>query len=197
MDIEREVVPTDRECLALLKGRDAPQKLIAHCRMVAEVALMLAVRLKAAGLPLDLPLVKAGGVLHDIAKGLHPDHSAAGAELLEQMGCRRVARIVASHTDIEPKRSQPPDESDVVYLADKLVKCDRLVSLEERFEGAFKKFAGNPEVLSSVQRRLRDAKTISDQLAHILGCRPETLVLQNETSIRAAIRQESLETRAE
>ena len=171
----REDVPTERECMALLHGRDASGELIGHCRMVAEVAMALAFHLQAAGLPLDLELVKAGGLLHDIAKGLAPDHSAAGAELLEKMGCSRVARIVASHTDIEPKHAQPPDESDVVHLADKLVKCDRVVSLEERFDGPLKKFAGRPEVLRSVERRLRDAATINGQMERLLGCAPETL----------------------
>jgi putative nucleotidyltransferase with HDIG domain len=173
----REDIPTERECMTLLKSRNAPEKLVAHCRMVAEVAGVLAVRLEGAGLPLDLELVKAAGLLHDIAKG-EPDHAAAGAALLEESGYGRVARIVAVHTDIEPKGSLPPDEADVVHLADKLVQCDRLVSLEERFEGPLKKFANRPEVLSSVKRRLRNAKTISDRLADILDCPPETLVRQ-------------------
>ncbi len=182
----REDIPTDRECIALLRNRNASEEVIAHSRMVAEVARILAVHLLSAGLVLNLELVKAAGLLHDLAKG-QPDHSAAGAEILEEIGYGRVARIVASHTDIEPKRFTPLDESDVVHMADKFVKGDMLVSLEERFDGPLKKFAARPEVLEGVERRLRDAKAINKQLESILGSPPEALVRKYGKSMRAAL----------
>ena len=181
----REDIPTERECMALLKNRNASEQLVSHCRLVAEVARVLAVYLQLAGLPINLELVKAGGLLHDLAKG-QPDHSAAGAEILEKLGYSRVARIVASHTDIEPKEGRPPGESEVVHLADKLVKSDRLVSLEERFEGPLKKFAGRPGPLEAVERRLRDAKAIKRQLESIIGGPLEEVVRKYGKSMRAA-----------
>ena len=181
----REDIPTGRECIALLRERNVADKVVAHCRKVAEVALLLTVHLQAAGLALDFELVKAGGLLHDMAKGQHSDHAAA-AEFLEKIGYSRVARIVALHTDIEPKGLQPLDESDVVHLADKLVTGDMLVSLEERFDGALKKFADRPEVLNRVERRPRDARAIKEQVESTLGAPLESLVQKCAKSLRAA-----------
>ncbi|MGC9194210.1 MAG: DVU_1551 family NTP transferase [Syntrophobacteraceae bacterium] len=182
----REDIPTGRECIALLRERNVAENVVAHCRKVAEVALMLTVHLQSAGLPLDFELVKAGGLLHDMAKGQHSDHAAAAAEFLEKIGYSRVARIVALHTDIEPKRLQPLDESDVVHLADKLVKGDMPVSLEDRFDGALKKFADRPEVFNRVERRLRDARAIKKQVESTLGAPLESLVQKYAKSLRAA-----------
>ncbi|MDR3566434.1 MAG: histidine phosphatase family protein [Syntrophobacteraceae bacterium] len=183
----REDIPTDRECIALLKAQNGSQELIAHSLMVAEMARMLAVFLLPGGLALNFELVKAGGLLHDIAKGQHPDHAAAGAEFLEKIGCGRVARLVALHTDIGPGPLQPPGESEVVHFADKLVKGDRVVTLTERFEGPLKRFADRAEVLAGVKRRLRDAKTISRQLEKILGRPPQTIFKKYEKSMRAGL----------
>ncbi len=182
----REDIPTERECMALLRDRNASRELVAHSRMVAEVARMLAVYLQSAGLVLNLELIKAGGLLHDLAKG-EADHSAAGAEFLEKIGYSRVARIVASHTDIEPKRLRPLDESDVVHMADKFVKGDMVGSLDERFEGPLKKFASRPEALRAVERRLRNATTISMQLENIIGGPLEAVVGKYGKSMRAAL----------
>ena len=183
----REDIPTDRECISLLRDRNAPEELVSHSRMVAEVSRMLAVHLQSAGLILNFELLKAGGLLHDMAKGQHPDHAAAGAEFLEKIGYSRVARIVGSHTDIEIKRSEPLDESDVVHIADKLVKGETVISLEERFDGPLKKFSGRPEVLKAVDRRLRDAKAIMKQLESILGSPMEPLVRKYGERMRAAL----------
>lgn len=181
----REDIPTERECLALLRNHNASEPLMTHCRLVAEVARILAVRLQLTGLALNLDLVRAGGLLHDLAKG-QPDHSSAGAEILEEIGYGRVARIVASHTDIEPKDTRPPDESEVVHLADKLVKGDMLVSIEERFDGPLKKFAGNPEALQAVERRLRDATAIKEVFEDLLGGPLETLIGAYRKGLSAA-----------
>lgn len=183
----REDIPTDRECIALLKGRNASQELLAHSRMVAEVALMLAVHLEAAGLVLDFELVKAGGLLHDMAKGLHPNHAAAGAELLEKTGCSRVAHVVAAHTDIGSKRLEAIDESHVVHIADKLVKGDAPVSLKERFKGPLNRFASRPEVLAGVKRRRKDAKAMAKQFESILGRPLEPAVRKYAENMRAAL----------
>ncbi|MDR3557544.1 MAG: histidine phosphatase family protein [Syntrophobacteraceae bacterium] len=183
----REDIPTGRECMAILGSRNASRELVSHCRMVARTAEMLAVHLLAAGLVLDFELVKAGGLLHDMVKGQQPDHAAAGGKILEEMGYGRVARIVASHTDIEPEGLAPPGESHLVHMADKYIRGDMPVSLEERFNGPLKKFAGRPEVLRGVERRLRDARAMEKQLEDLLGVAPEILVRKYSAPMREAL----------
>jgi molybdenum cofactor cytidylyltransferase len=180
----REYVPTERECRELLRVQGASKELTAHSMMVAEVALTLAAGLKCAGFALNPDLIAAAGWLHDLAKG-RPDHAAAGAEFLEKLGHDRVARIVGLHTDLGMKR-KCLDESDLVYLADKLFKGDLPVSLEKRFDGPLKKFADRPEVLTGVTRRLADARALKACIEKALGISVYDVVHECVKRIRAA-----------
>ena len=163
----REDIPTARECQMLWRRYGTTKEVIAHCRLVAEVARTLAVHLNCAGLHLDPELIVAAGYLHDLAKG-QPDHAAAGAQILEEMGYGRVGRIVAGHMDL-PLQKHPIDESDLIYLADKYVAGDRLVSLQERFEGPLRKFADKPDILEKVVRRLKNTQTLKGRVEKALG----------------------------
>jgi len=181
----REDIPTERECEALLRSNETPAETIVHSRMVAEIAKMLTVRLKCtARLPLNIDLVASSALLHDLAKGKE-DHARTGAEILDKLGYGRVARIVGLHTDIQPKRSSP-DEAEVVHLADKFVKGDILVSLEERFGGPLRKFAKRPDALKAVQRRFRIAKNIKRRLENMLGAPVEAVIRKYEESLHMA-----------
>jgi broad specificity phosphatase PhoE/CTP:molybdopterin cytidylyltransferase MocA len=180
----REYIPTERECRAILRMHGGTELLIAHSRMVAEIAGRLAVGLKRAGFDLNLDLITASGLLHDLAKG-QADHARAGAEILEKLGYGEVARVVELHTDLGQKKLSM-DESDLVYLADKFVKGDLPVSLEQRFDGPMKKFAARSEVIKAVQRRLDDARTLKERLEKTLGVCVEDIVHECERNLRMA-----------
>src|SRR5208283_2153646 len=91
--------------------------------------------------------------------------------------------IVESHTDIRLK-PRSLDESDLIYLDDKCVNGNLLVSLEERFDGPLKKFAGNPDMLKAILKRFKDAKTLRKRLLNISGVFLETVVGRYEKSLR-------------
>jgi broad specificity phosphatase PhoE/CTP:molybdopterin cytidylyltransferase MocA len=178
----RQAIPTERECKALFKSQGATEKMISHCRMVAELAKIFAINLNRAGLALNVELASVSGLLHDLAKG-QPDHARAGARILEELGFGPAARIVGLHTDLGTKL-QSMDEAELVYLADKLVDGDLLVSLEERFDGPLRKFAARPDILKGVQRRLKDTKAIKQRLEKISGVTVEELIEKYEKSLR-------------
>jgi hypothetical protein len=99
---------------------------------VADRALVLAGELNAAEQDLDLTLVEAGALLHDIAR-LEKKHAAAGARLLAELGYPALAPIVAAHMDLSGVDPNEISEALVVYLADKQVWEDEPVTVEERF----------------------------------------------------------------
>jgi molybdenum cofactor cytidylyltransferase len=180
----REDVPTDRECEALWERFQVPGKVIAHSRMVAELARLLAVHLNCAGFDLDTDLIVAAGLLHDLAKG-RPDHAREGAEILEELGYKRVARIVASHMDIR-FNGRALDESDLIYLADKSVDDDRLVRLEERLDMSIQKLADNPAGLKAAVKRLKTAQAMERVFEGFLGISLQDIVRRHERSIEMA-----------
>jgi len=148
--------PSPAECDTILSEVcPVPEDVMRHGRQVQRVAVAVCRGLNLAGAGLDESRVAAAALLHDIAKGA-PDHAGTGGRLLTSLGFDRVGDIVAAHTDLPESEMHHPGEAAVVYLADKLVMTDRIVSLEQRFANALRRFGDDPEARSAIERR-RDA----------------------------------------
>jgi uncharacterized protein len=61
-------LPTQEQCLQYFETYKVPNNIKKHCLKVQEVALFLAFKLKEAGVKVDVELVSAGAVLHDLFK---------------------------------------------------------------------------------------------------------------------------------
>lgn len=144
--------PDEAECEAMLEIAGTPEPTRRHARAVANLAVCLATRLSAIGVSLDIALVRAGALLHDIAKG-EADHAAAGARRVAGFGFAEAATIVAGHMGMAFAPGDAIDERAVVVLADKLVAGERQVSLDERFAPAFARFAGDPPAFAAARRK--------------------------------------------
>ena len=162
-----EDLPSERRCMELLRETGAPPALVAHCRVVAAVALALATALNEAGQCLCIPLVVAGALLHDVARA-RPRHAEAGADLVRSLGYPRVAPLIAHHMSL---RAIPlgVDETQVVYLADKLVVEDRIVGLEARFAARLSRLAGDEVGLQAALTRKVEAELLLDTVEQKLG----------------------------
>lgn len=175
---KRRDIPTVQECEAFWRRFDVGENVIAHSKVVAELARLLAVHLHRVGCSFNIPLIIAAGLLHDLMKGT-PDHARAGAKVLRESGYPGVAAIVASHMDIGLMRLSP-SESDLIYLADKCVDGNRVVRLDDRFDKALAKFAGKPEILKAVAGRFKDAKAIRARVENLLRT-PFDLILEKHS----------------
>lgn len=160
--------PNLEECYALLEKCQVPEPVVRHGEAVAATARKFAALLNQAGGHLNVDLIQAAGLLHDLAKG-QPNHAAAGAATLGALGYARVAEIVAEHMDINLDLAGRLDEKSLVYLADKLIQGSRLVHLEQRFQAAREKFSDQPEVLNLVEMRFNNARIIQERLEKVLG----------------------------
>lgn len=180
----REDIPTEAECRALWIQYGVPESIKVHSGMVAELARILAIRLNQAGLALNVDLVVSGGRLHDIAKGL-ANHAIAGAEMLRRRGYPRVAQIVANHTNLR-RTGEQLSESDLVYLADKYIRRNQIVSLDERFRSKFERHANEPEILKNVTRRKYDAAIVAALIEKTLGSSMAHTIQRHRRGILAA-----------
>ena len=165
---ERLNIPTPDECRALLMLYEVQEEVIRHCSEVARVAVEMGEQLNRAGCRLDLPLLTAAGLLHDLARH-EPDHAMSGARILRSHGFPSTASLVASHMDLIVNESRPVREAGILYLADKLVCGDRRVSLQERFGPALERHAESPEIIEKVRGRLRAARIILQRMERVLG----------------------------
>jgi len=161
-------IPAVAECEAIMAKLEISYTICRHSRMVAAVAEKLASCINRAGPKLDISLIVAGSLLHDVAKG-QPNHAQEGARLVKRLGYPKVAHIVGEHTDLALWDGASVDEAAVVYLADKLVKQDQIVSLRDKFQNSLERFAEDPAAQSAIRRRLATAQSIAKLLEQLLG----------------------------
>jgi uncharacterized protein len=142
----------DREgCLALLQRYQVPEHIVSHSIRVAQVGVFIAAHLKMVGEDLDIGLVEAGGLLHDITKmdSVHTkqDHALSAFRLLETLGYHAVADIARQHVRLDRNIRQNPiiTEALLVNYADKRVKHTSIVTLSERFEDLVRRYGITPE----------------------------------------------------
>ncbi|MDR3518183.1 MAG: NTP transferase domain-containing protein [Azospirillaceae bacterium] len=160
-------VPNRIECWAILADRSVPRGVFRHVRAVADVAEIIAGAAAIRGVPLDIDLVLAGALLHDVAKGM-TNHAAIGAAIVERLGFPRVARLVADHSN-PAVADGDLDERGIVYLADKLVCGDRVVSIAERFQRGMARFADDRAALCGAAQRMQAAERIASIIEARLG----------------------------
>jgi len=153
------LIPSRTECLELLQRFDMPHHIRRHSLLVAEVALFLAARLNRNSSRLDLRLIEAAALLHDIGKASSlltgGDHAALGAHMLDGIVHPDVSRIVEEHISLVPSQvAGPITESLVVNYSDKRVMHDRVVSVEERYEDLIVRYAKGPSHEQILRRKL-------------------------------------------
>ncbi len=140
------LIASRTECMELLRQFDMPQHIRRHSLLVAEVALFLAARLNQNSSTLDLRLIEAGALLHDVGKmsslETGENHAALGAQMLEGIVAPAVARIVGEHISLDSSQAAgPPTESLIVNYSDKRVRHDRVVSIDERYDDLIERYA--------------------------------------------------------
>lgn len=139
--------------------------IVRHSQLVTRVALLIARKLNTVGQKLDLTLVEAGALLHDITKTIsietRENHAQTGSELLISLGYPGVAEIVRQHICLDPGPFDPDavTEAEVVNYADKRVKHEEVVDIEDRFrdvlERYIEKFPGLEARFEQVQQETR------------------------------------------
>jgi molybdenum cofactor cytidylyltransferase len=169
-------IPTAAECEVILNHVfPVTDDIALHCRKVEHTALLICRALQKAGMSLNVELVGAAALLHDIAKG-RKNHAETGARMLLDMGFSRVAQIVSRHIDLNFDFDAKINEADIVYMADKLIMENHRTTLEKRFENAFKRFGHDPEARAAVLRRQKITMALKKKLEQKLGSSIESTI---------------------
>ncbi|MHB8075151.1 DVU_1551 family NTP transferase [Desulfosporosinus fructosivorans] len=158
-------VPSEEECYAIIKRANTPVKVINHCKQVAQLSCAMGSYLIRAGSQLNLELIRAAALLHDLAKG-EPQHAQVGAGMLGNYP--EVAEIVAEHMDICLNPNQLLTEKEIVYLADKLVLADQIISLQARFSVPLELHKNDSVVTGKIRQRLSNAEIIQTRIEQLI-----------------------------
>ncbi|MBG0764637.1 MAG: NTP transferase domain-containing protein [Tissierellales bacterium] len=150
--------PTVEICEKIQKYFKIEDKVVLHSQKVTTVALDICEKLKKKGFKLNVNLLIAGGLLHDIGKG-KVNHAKVGSKWLKSMGYEKLSDIVSEHMELK-KIPKIPTEKEIIFLSDKLVKEDEIVTINERFENKKYLYEDNKKVLKIIERRKKQAKEV-------------------------------------
>lgn len=147
------MVPDEKTCLEIMAREGMLENIVQHSLKVARVARFLAEALFESGVVLDMRLLRAAALLHDITKtrsiSTGENHASTGARFLVELGFAELAPLVAAHIS-------PPemviDETSVLNYSDKRVMHDRVASLRVRFDDLCIRYG----FLPSWERAIRD-----------------------------------------
>jgi uncharacterized protein len=145
-----KLLPSREQAIELLRKNNCSPKITNHCIEVAKLALEIACKLEEKGFKVNLKLVEAGALLHDIGrtKSHNVDHGIVGAKIAETEGLpEELAKIIKRHVgggitaqEAEkfgwPKDIYEPEtlEEKIVSYADKLIDGSKRVPIDVEIE---------------------------------------------------------------
>jgi uncharacterized protein len=174
-------IPSRQDCLVLMEQTGMLPQIQGHSLQVCRVALCLGKNLISHFPELDMALIEAGALLHDIAKTeclrTKGNHVEIGTEMVSARGFHSVARIVAQHVHFE--NDFPPngsiDEVVLVHYADKRVLHEEVVSLKERFAYLTKTYGKSEDVVERIEALYHDTLKLEKMIFLHLSFPPQAL----------------------
>ena len=173
--------PSEQECLALLEKYWTPDHIILHSRKVWEVGKLVGEGLLRRNHPVDLSLLRASCLLHDIGK--YPCildgtryHDIRGEQILEAEGLSSIADIVVQHVILRSEIDGPVKEEHIVYYADKRVVHDEVVSLEERFLYLNQTYGKSPKAVERLMLMKQETQRLEEAIFILLDFDPEDVI---------------------
>lgn len=133
-------IPSREECLQLFKQYNVPDGVLEHCKQANKIAVFLAKKLKEKGISINVEVVDAASLLHDVGRTkefetvFNQKHGKEGYDRLKDK-YPEVAECVLTHgAEIDGTKSIW--EQKVVQYADKRAKENGTVTIAERFKDA-------------------------------------------------------------
>jgi len=190
-------IPTIQQCYSLMNEYAMLDNIRAHSIMVARVAQVLLQGLidspkEKSIVPSD-KLVLAGALLHDIAKTPclknRCDHAKRGRDICLELGYPAVAEVVREHVVLTEFSIARYDKGyflakELVYYADKRVRHDEIVSIEERLEYILERYGNNDAKRHSL---IRENFEQCRQLEMFIFSAIETTADSLQTAVRESL----------
>ncbi|MDO4860180.1 MAG: HDIG domain-containing protein [Bacillota bacterium] len=177
--------PTKEECMYFLRVYNTPPHVIRHCIAVTDAALKIARALNEHGYNLDMELIQAAGLLHDISR-VKDKHWEVGARLVRNWGYIEEADIIKVHMTYS--RYSPVErlnETDMVVIGDRIVKEDKYVGVDARMQYIIEKAKaqGHDDAVIAILKKRDDMKQLMNQIEEIIGISIDDLMKQETPEV--------------
>ncbi len=167
-------IPSQDECVFLWNNYNMMEHIKEHSLMVAKVALYIGNRLNENGLNVNIPLIQATALLHDIAKtytikygGYHTQLGAVW--MLDYTKNHAIAQGILHHVywpgPLDIKKYWLPM---IIVYADKRVNHNQVVTLEERLEYILNRYGKTYERMQHILYSFKQARCLEELFGEIL-----------------------------
>jgi putative nucleotidyltransferase with HDIG domain len=174
-------IPDRSAARRLLDDAGLPDGIVVHSEGVARVAACAAQLVANAGIPVDVGLVEAAALLHDIDKveirRSGGEHGIVGARRLEAAGYPELAMPVASHPItclLDDDRFPIGWPSVLVAVADRHV-AQEFMTVDERLDDMQRR---HPEHAAQIEAARRPCHALEGQVAEAIGLDVDSLVMR-------------------
>lgn len=165
-------IPSRAKCHELMVQYAMRPHIIEHCMQVMNVSLMIIDNLKN-GVSVNRDLVIAGALLHDITKTIsfetNENHAVSGGALLRELGFPSTAAIVEQHIRIQNLNfGGRLEEREIVWYADKRVRHDTIVTIEERMHDIILRYGTTEEIRNQILQNKSQAILLEQKIADFI-----------------------------
>lgn len=161
-------IPDIPEIMNILKKNNTPDRVIKHSGKVTDIALKLGRKLKDKGINVNLDMIKAAALLHDVSR-VEENHALVGAEVIAAYGYPEISHIVSQHMTYNfSNQIENLTETDIVCIADRVVKEDQYVGFDARMTDVLKKFKDNPQAIKRISEKMKETKVFLTELEKFL-----------------------------
>lgn len=153
----------------LFKEFKTPEHVQQHCNEVARVAVLIGKKLNEHGYHLDIDEIRGAALVHDLVR-VQPDHDLRGARILEDKGYPEEAGLIRRHMKYYPfNDAAHVDEQDILCLADRVVKENHYVGLDERMDYLIHKPGVTPDKVEKILKSKEHTGQFIESLEKIMG----------------------------
>ena len=161
---------------------NTPPWVIGHCKEVSRVGVVIAEALNKRGLNLDVELIRVAGLAHDVLR-TKDDHDLEMGKLLDEMGYPEEANMVRRHMRYSFNPIENINENDIMCLADRLVKEDKYVGIQDRVDYLIHKPGETKERTERLRAAREKSKAYISQIEDILGYDLDSLFIPSDELI--------------
>lgn len=169
------VIPTEEDCLRILREVGCSESVIRHCITVKEIAVQIAKMCKK---EVDLPLIVAGALLHDIGRSVTHSilHVVEGSKIARRLGLpEELVNIIERHVSAGIPKEEAVRlglgfkdfipvtlEEMIVCYADKLADVNRVKNYSEILEEFRKTIPEAADRLANLRKKICEECEVDD-----------------------------------
>ena len=168
---------SDSKIQDFYKKLNTPEHVIRHCKGVSDAAVKIASALNDAGFSLDLELLRAAGLAHDMCR-VWENHGEEAARILREEGYPEEAALIEHHMHYSFGDPKEANETDILSLADRLVLEDEYAGIDRRVDYLIHKIDENPARTERLHKTKEITKTYMRALEEIIGRSIDSLFIE-------------------